>query len=67
MDSTVVKQQKKNDQDIVYLYSPLTSPFSFNPLMDFEFHHWPLLKRITTYYIEGVAWELTPLNYCRFV
>ena len=52
MNSTVVHQTKK-DQDIVYWYSPLTSPFSFNPLMDFEFHHWTLLERITTDNIKG--------------
>ena len=52
----------KKEKDIVYLYSPLTSPFSFNPLMDFEFHHWSLLKRITTDNIKGVTWELTPLT-----
>ena len=27
--------------------SPLTSPFSFHPWMDLEFHHWSLLKRKT--------------------
>lgn len=29
----------------VHVVLPLASPFSFHPLVDFEFHHWTLLKR----------------------
>ena len=64
MNSTMVNQSEKDQyRYIVYWYSPLTSPFSFNPLMDFEFHHWALLKRMTTDNIKRVSYEVTPLNW----